>query len=387
MPQQAVKCSIYRGGTSRGIFFNKRDLPSDEGAMKKIFYQAIDVYNFSQIDGLGAATSHTSKIVVVGTQTKVGADINYTFYQMGIGAEIADADGTCGNLMSAVGPFAINEGLVKVGIGETIKKIIIYDTNIDKVIEAYVPVVKERAQTSGDYQMKGVIRSGAKIRMDIVKPGGGKTGVSLPLGAISGLAGLDKAYQVTFADIVNPLLLVEIKEFGYVGNESLSILSADVTFMERLKYLRNQAVVKIGWAKDQQDAGVQSPVIPRLAIIAPAMDYTTTSGKQVQAQDVDIIAKLLSFNKLHRTFAASGLYCLAASCCLQGTLANKLSGIHSVVTAQTIRIGHPDGIVKVRVQVQDGDVQYVGMDRTARLIMRGEVYCAADILAGGYTNV
>lgn len=353
MPQQAVKCSIYRGGTSRGIFFNKRDLPSDEGAMKKIFYQAIDVYNFSQIDGLGAATSHTSKIVVVGTPTKVGADINYTFYQMGIGAEIADADGTCGNLMSAVGPFAINEGLVKVGIGETIKKIIIYDTNIDKVIEAYVPVVKERAQTSGGYQMKGVIRSGAKIRMDIV----------------------------------NPLLLVEIKEFGYVGNESLSILSADVTFMERLKYLRNQAVVKIGWAKDQQDAGVQSPVIPRLAIIAPAMDYTTTSGKQVQAQDVDIIAKLLSFNKLHRTFAASGLYCLAASCCLQGTLANKLSGIHSVVTAQTIRIGHPDGIVKVRVQVQDGDVQYVGMDRTARLIMRGEVYCAADILAGGYTNV
>lgn len=378
MPQKAVKCAIYRGGTSRGIFFCKEDLPQDEQAMKNIFYQAIDVYNHSQIDGLGAATSHTSKVVVVGKPTKAGADVNYTFYQMGIGQELADADGTCGNLMSAVGQFAINEGLVAVEAAETMKKIIIYDTNIDKLIEEYVPVLDGKAKTSGDYHMKGVIAPGAKICMDIIKPGGSKTGKSLPLGSLTTVQGQGKAYQLSFVDIVNPLVLVDIRELGYQGNEALNVLSEDQVFMEHIKYLRNQAVVAVGWAENNAKASQVSPIIPRLAVLAPPMDYISTSGQQIKAQDVDIVGKLLSFNKMHRTFAASGLYCLAASCLLNGTVANRLARRLDTSIEQCVRIGHPDGVVEVRVQLdRAGDVLHVGMDRTARLIMRGEVFVAA----------
>ena len=375
MPQKPIRCAVYRGGTSRGLFFLKSDLPENDIERSRIFYEAIDSYNPSQIDGLGAATSHTSKIVVVGPPSRAGADVDYTFYQMGIGEKIADAEGTCGNLMSAVGPFAINEGLVAVGDNETVRKLVIYDININKMIEEYVPVINGKARTSGDYQMKGVIHPGAKIRMDILRPGGGKTGSTLPLGAICMLRGLDKIYEVTFADIVNPLLLVNIADFGYKGCEQLTELSADNIFMEKIKYLRNQAVVAIGWAKDPAEAREISPVIPRLALLAPPMDYVTTSGKTIRAHEVDIVAKLLSFNKLHRTFAASGLYCLAAACILSGTIADKLAGKNGGEGEQNIRIGHPDGVVEVRVQTDDkGDVQYVGMDRTARLIMQGEVY-------------
>lgn len=379
MLQTSIKCAIYRGGTSRGLFFHKKDLPTDVAAMKEIFYEAIDCYNPSQIDGLGAATSHTSKIVVIGESTKAGADVNYTFYQMGIGEQLADADGTCGNLMSAVGPFAINEGLVKVDPKETVKKVIIYDTNIDKLIEEYVPVTNGKAQVAGTYQMKGVVRSGAKIRMDIIQPGGGKTGGSLPLGAVCTLQGLDKAYTVTWADIVNPLVLVDMHDLGYTGKEALTILSGDNWFMCNIKYLREQAVVAIGWADSTQQAVEKSPVIPRLAVLSAPLDYTTTSGKTIRAADVDIVAKLLSLNKMHRTFAASGLYCLAASCLMQGTVANKLARPLDSSIEQTVRIGHPDGVVEVRVKLDaHGDVAYVGMDRTARLIMLGEIFVKQD---------
>lgn len=373
--QQAIRCAVYRGGTSRGLFFHKQDLPAAWKDKKRVFFNAIDAVNPSQIDGLGSATSHTSKVAVIAASERAEADVNYTFVQIGIGKPVADAAGTCSNLMAAVGAFAIDEGLVAVAADAAEQVVTVYDTNIGKLLKLTVPVEGGRAKVGGDYQMPGVAGGGAKIGVDILQPGGGKAGQTLPLGTVCTIKTADGSYEASFADIVNPLLFVDIRQFGLTGNESFEAIAAMTGLLETWRHLRDEAAVLAGMAADAAMAREKSPAIPRIAMVAPPQDYITTSGQRIAGGDIDILVRMLSMGNLHRTFAASGLYCVAAASLLPGTVPNRAANCRQGSGEQMIRIGHPGGVAAVRARLTaDGkDVAAVGMDRTARRIMQGEI--------------
>ncbi|MFC5604778.1 PrpF domain-containing protein [Sporosarcina koreensis] len=393
MSQFSVPCAVYRGGTSRGLFFHEKDLPDNQREIEEIFLQGIDAYNPSQVNGLGSGTSHTSKVVVIGPPSVEGADVDYTFFQIGIAEEIVDSEGTCGNLMAAVGPFAVDEGLVEVPQGAESVTVYAFNTNIGKMIRLQVPVSnpaasaglvnlptstgsnRPSARTSGDYLMPGLRLPGAKIVVDILSPGGGKTGYTLPAGKVADLHTEGKGHAASLIDLVNPFVYIEAESLGLEGQELFNDLTARPGLLELLEVMRREGSCRMG-LKQTVEAAALSKAIPKIAIVASPMDYTTSSGKRIAKDDVDIVAKMVSMNRFHRTFAGSGLYNLAAACLLPGTVPNRCSNLSASTEERIIRIGHPDGIAEVRVRLTQDlqDVDYVGLDRTARRIMKGDLY-------------
>lgn len=369
MAQFSIPCSVYRGGTSRGLFFHEKDLPQDEAKRNKIFLNGIDAFNISQINGLGSGTSHSSKVVVIG---KNELEINYTFYQIGIGSPVVDDKGTCGNLMAAVGAFAVNEGLVAVAPSLKNIEIPVFNTNVNMKIMINVPLENGKAKVTGDYLMPGIVKPGAKFNIDILKPGGAKTGETIPLGVTSRL----KNHEISFIDAVNPFVFVAADTFGLSGTEPASDISGNVNLMKELNSIRDEAAVAVGFAETIEEAKTTSGAVPKIAIVAKAQNYITTSGKEIKQEEIDILAKMISMGSVHRTFAGSGLYNLAAATVLPGTIPNQVSGIQYSGENQLIRIGHPDGIAEVRVSLnsKETDINSVGLERTAREIMKGQIY-------------
>lgn len=375
MSQYSVPCVVYRGGTSRGLFFHKRDLPDSKEQQMQIFLNGIDAYNLSQVNGLGSGTSHTSKVVVISPSNEEGIDIDYTFYQIGIGQEIVDDKGTCGNLMAAVGPFAIDEGLVKANPSDNYVTVNVFNTNIQKEIKIQVPVVNGKAKVTGNYLMSGLMKPGAKIIVDLLHPGGGKTGKTLPLGAESSVSTTIKEYHASFVDVVNPFVFLSSRQFDLKGSETLAELTSNELLLEELDTIRNQMTFAAGMAKSEQEAKSTSPAVPKIGIVAEPQDYVTTTGRCIKKEEVDLVARMISMGKFHRTFAGSGLYCLAAAAMLPGTIPNQLLKRNHELK-QTIRIGHPDGIVEIRVSLTEDqkDILSVGLDRTARRIIKGDLF-------------
>lgn len=376
MTQFSIPCTVYRGGTSRGLFFHKSDLPEQLEMQKNIFLAGIDAYNVSQVNGLGSGTSHTSKVVVIAPPSVEGADVNYTFVQVGIGKEMIDANGTCGNLMAAVGAFVIDEGLVQVDPLDDYAEVTVYDTNIGKMLKLQVPVLNGQAKVTGDYLMPGLAKPGAKIKVDIVNPGGGKTGLTMPLGTTYTLKTDSSTYELSFVDIVNPFVFVSSQALGVKGTEPNSEISANVSLMQEMDRIRDEMAVAAGMAGTLEQARLETPSVPKIAMVAEPQDYRTTSGRQIKAEEVDIIIKMVSMSLLHRTCSASGLYNIAAAALLPGTIPNLLARKKDSGKEHVMRIGHPDGIVELRVTLtEDGkDIASVGVDRTARRIMKGDLF-------------
>lgn len=375
MSQISVRCVVYRGGTSRGLFFHEKDLPTNKELQSRIFLEGIDAYNPSQINGLGSGTSHSSKVMVISEPSVKGADLDYTFYQIGIGEAVVDDEGTCGNLMGAIGAFAVDEGLVQTNSSDDYMTVSAFNKNINKMIKMRVPVTNGKAKVSGDYLMPGIVTPGAKIIVNILSPGGGKTGKTIPIGLKTTVATQKEKYQASFVDIVNPFVFVDASDFGLSGSEFNSGLNADKDLLSELEEIRLKMAVAGGVAKNEEEAK-NIPSIPKIAIVASPHDYVTSAGKEIKADDIDIVAKMVSMKKFHRTFAGSGLYNLAATALLEGTIPNQFSRKKDGSIEQIIRIGHPEGIAEVRVNLTEDqrDVASVGLDRTARRILKGDLY-------------
>ncbi|MEH7235603.1 PrpF domain-containing protein [Bacillus sp. JJ1562] len=371
--QFSIPCVVYRGGTSRGIFFNKKDLPKDIDAKKNIFMAGIDAYNPSQVNGLGSGTSHTSKVCVIGKSIG-SADIDYTFYQIGIGEELVDDKGTCGNLMAAVGAYAVDEGLVSVDSSQKSVKVTVCNTNINKMLTIHVPVAGGKAKVNGDFSVPGLKLPGAKFSVNILEPGGGKTGSTLPSGASFLLQTGEKSYNVSFVDVVNPFVFVLASELGIKGTEKNDVLSQNHELLKEIENIRLHAAVAAGMSPSLE-AAKETPSVPKIAIIEESQDYVTSSGTVVKAEEVDIVAKMLSMGKFHRTFAGSGLYCIAAAALLPNTIVNQYAR-KKEIKEEMIRVGHPDGIAEVKVGLTEDktDVAYVGLERTARRIIKGDLF-------------
>ena len=375
MSQYSIPCSVYRGGTSRGLYFLEKDLPADAAERDRAFLAAIDSYNPSQVNGLGGTTSSTSKVCVVAPSSRPGADVDWTFYQLGVASPVVDSKGTCGNLMAGVGAFAVDQGLVPVDPGQIMAVVNVYNVNIKKIIRMEVPVIGGRARVGGDYAIPGVLGTGAMMALSIMNPGGELTGTQLSLGAATDVALDGKTYTVTFSDLINPFIFIAASDLGLTGTEPLKAVAADQDLLDTLNAIRDKVAVLCGIAKDEQEAREKKPNVPKIAMVAPPADYVTTGGETVRAGDVDMLIKVVSMGKFHRTSPGSGMYNLAASALLPGTVPHAVAGFAPGTTERMVRIGHPEGVVEVKAVLNpDGGLATVGMERTARLIMRGEVF-------------
>lgn len=382
-PQRRIRAVFVRGGTSRALLFHRADLPADRSAWDAIFLAALGSPDPSgrQLDGLGGGISSLSKVAVVGPPTHPEADVDYTFGQVEVTRPFVDYAGNCGNISSAIGPFAIDEGLVSARKPHTLVRI--HNTNTRKLIHAHVPVAGGAAAVSGDFVLPGVPGTGARIALDFLDPGGAVTGHLLPTGHardVLDVPGIG-AIAASLVDATNPVVFVRAKDLGLEGTEHPDILDAEPGLAERLEAIRAAATVRMGLARDALEATGRSPALPKIAIVAPPSAYRSLAGEVVAPSAVDLVARIVSMGKVHRAFALTGAMCLAVATRVEGSLPHEAA--HALAPTGDVRVGHPSGVLAVAATVERGAgaapvARTVTVYRTARRLMEGCVCIPAD---------
>jgi probable AcnD-accessory protein PrpF len=379
--QLRLPAAFMRGGTSKGLFFRGGVLPDDTLERNRILSRAIGGGDplRKQIDGLGGATSSTSKAVVVSRSKRPGFDVDYLFAQVGVDTAHVDWQGSCGNLASAVGPFAIEEGLVEAVEGVTTVRI--WQVNTGKEILAHVPTRDGQPQVEGDFKIDGVPHLGAEIKLDFMEPGGGLCGRLLPTGSVKdrlqveGLGGI----EVTMVDAGNPCVMVAAADVGLSGSELPDEINADPAALARLEAVRAAGAVRMGLAQTVQQATRERPSVPKIAILAAPAKYRTSAGAVVSAADVDVLVRMVSMGRLHHTIPGTGAVALAVGCALPGSVPGRLAG--RTAGQGSIRLGHPAGVMAVSAEVMADETpgsggwfaRRVTLGRTARRLMEGWV--------------
>lgn len=375
MDQRRIRCTIMRAGTSKGIFLHENDLPSRTEERDKTVLKIFGSPDVRQIDGLGGADPLTSKLAIIGPSSRPDADVDYTFGQVSIGEAYIDYSGNCGNISSGVGPFAVDEGLVKAV--EPITKVRIYNTNTGKILVAEVPVKDGKAKVKGDYQIAGVPGSGAKEMMDFAGTAGAVTGKMLPTGKtvdVIEVEGLGKI-EASIVDVANPVVFVRAADLGLTGVETPAEIDGNKKILEILENIRAKAAVMIGMAKTEKEATQKSPAFPMLAFVSPPQEYKDfTTGKKIKAEDVDLVSRLMFMQVMHKTYAGTGTTCTGAAAKIPGTIAHEVTKSDNLL----VRIGHPAGVIEIEVETAyEGNnmvLKRAAFGRTARRIMDGYVY-------------
>ena len=349
MSQDFIPVAFLRGGTSKGLFFHARDLPADRAARDAIFLSALgspDPYG-RQLDGMGGGISSLSKAVIIGPSTHPDADLDYTFAQVSVDKPVVDWSGNCGNLSSAVGPFAVDEGIVRPN-GET-AVVRIFNTNTRKIIRSTFPLQDGRAATDGTMAIPGVQGFGAPVKLDFLTPGGATTGKLLPTGHVTDwldVEGLGRL-EVSCVDAANACVFVRARDLGLTGRELPDALDANTDLLATLQKIRRAASVAMGIAKDEHEARTIAGV-PIIGFVAPAMDAPTLSGIPIAASEVDLTARFLSNGQPHRALPLTASLCTAVAARIEGTVAHQAAG---GATDGPIRIGMPSGILTVDADV------------------------------------
>lgn len=370
-----VRCAIYRGGTSRGLFFHSCDLPNDTGAQDDLILAVMGSPDARQIDGLGGATSHTSKAAIIGTSDHPEADIDYTFLQVGIDRPIVDRRGMCGNLLAAVGLFAVDEGLIKAE--EPVTTVRVRNLNTNSLFHVLIPVKGGRSVTQGDYRVAGVPKAGAHIRVEFLSPHGHVTGRLLPTGNPRDLVEVDgRPYGVTIVDASNPVVFVHLSDFGLSGTESVQYLNSKGDLLGLLERVRSKCAQLLGLVSDEQRAGLDSPILPRLCLLSQPVEYLASTGEVIFPSKQDVTCKMLSMQLFHQSFAVTAAVCLGVATMIKGSIPNEIVELGG--WPERLRIGHPGGVMDVEVtgKLRRGtDFQgRVAVGRTARRLMDGFAY-------------
>lgn len=374
--QKRIRCTIMRGGTSKGVFFHAQDLPADPDARDRVLLAAFGSPDPRQIDGLGGANSLTSKTAIIAPSRRAGADVDYTFGQVSIDAPLVDYRGNCGNISSAVGPFVIDEGLLSVQ--EPITTVRIFNTNTGKIIEAAVPVVDGATAVDGDCAIAGVPGRGAPINLTFVDPGGAVTGQLLPTGRPTDRLSIpDRGeLEVSLVDAGNPAVFFRAQDVGLSATETPAELEAQPGVLALFEQIRSQAAVMMGLVDDAAQATEQSPAVPKVAAVGPPATYKSTAGDEVSAAAVDLVARTMSMQRPHRAYAITGAIALAAAAALPDTV---VAGLLSpkFEAGGRLRMGHPAGTMALEVESAPGTPQphlRVTVVRTARRLLDGHVY-------------
>jgi 2-methylaconitate cis-trans-isomerase PrpF len=380
-----LRCSILRGGTSKAVFFLANDLPPERAAIEPILLNVFGSPDIRQIDGLGGATSQTSKAAIIGPSTRPDADVDYTFAQVTVGEPLVDWGGNCGNISAAVGPFAIDQGFVRAV--EPITTVRVHNTNTGKIILEHVPVVGGRAASDGDYAVPGVPGTSARILLEFSDPGGSVTGKLLPTGRPCDEVKLDdgRVFSVSIVDAGNPVVFVAAEALGFTGLELPLEIEANVEATDTLEAIRGVVAEWLGLVPDRHDATKVTPGLPKVGYVARPMAYRTTADVDIAESAVDVTGRLMSMQTAHRSYMATGAIATAAAAFIDGTIVNAVvRPIGERPLAESIRIGHPYGVMEA---VVNGDgpaalpvIRGVAVGRTARHILDGQVWVPRRLL-------
>ena len=378
---EMLRCAIVRGGTSKGVFIMKNELPENptrRDAVIRAIYGSPDV---RQIDGLGGADVLTSKLAIISPSTRKDADVDYTFGQVSFETDLIDYNGNCGNISAAVGPFAIDEGLVEPK--EPVTVVRIHLTNSDNILTAEVPVKNGKAMVEGDCSIDGCPGTGAKIVLDWSDTAGAITGGLLPTGNAQDAFDIEgKQYAVSLVDVGNLLVFIKASTLGMRGTESPQEIEGNKTLMETIEKIRGRAAVICGLVKKPEEAAVKSPYNPFVAIVSPPANYTTISGTEVKAADIDIVSRLLFMLRMHKTYPGTGTVCTGAAARIPGSIVAEVMR-EEATSCLTLRIGHPGGVIPVESDAEiNGDIvtlKRAAIYRTARRIMEGYVYVRKSV--------
>ncbi len=378
MPQQRrLRCVLMRGGTSRGLYVMRSELPKDPILRDQVILAMYGSPDVRQIDGIGGADSLTSKLAIIGPPTREDADVDYTFGQVSITAPFVDYAGNCGNISSGVGPFAIDEGLVDAV--EPVTQVSIHQTNTRSMIVAEVPVIDGKASVDGDYRIAGVPGSGARIGMDFSDTAGAVTGRILPTGNPRDTLEVEGVGQIelSIVDAGNPVVFLRASSLGLQGTESPTEIDADAKLLDSIERVRGHAARLVGMVADWQEAADLSPYVPFIALVEPPQDYTSyATGEKVARENMDFVSRLLFMLRMHKAYPITGTVCTGAAARIPGTI------VHEVADRSPdeglVRIGHPSGVVEVETEVENSDsgpiLRRASVGRTARRIMEGYIF-------------
>lgn len=378
-------CVYMRGGTSKAVFFHEKDLPGDRSLWPDIFLKVMGTPDAKQIDGMGGTHPTTSKIAVIAPSEREGIDVDYTFFQIGVDKAVVEDHANCGNISSAVGPFAVDEGLADVTAPVTVVRI--YNTNTGKVIEEHVRVKDGKAAVKGEQAITGVPGTGAPIDMYFERPGGAATGKLFPSGNkrdILSAPGYDPV-EVTLIDCSNPVVCIRAEDLGLAGTE-LAELGRREALMRHVEAIRSVAAVKFGFVEKWEEATERSLSVPKVAIVSRPQDYVSQDGRQIRAAEMDICSRVISVGAFHKTHPITVGIAVASAARIAGTVVHELvaagridetAADRNAAAASAIEeflIGQPYGITPIRLQLEGENVLKGGTVRTARRIMDGWVY-------------
>jgi hypothetical protein len=371
-----IPCAIYRGGTSKPIFFLEKDLPRDGKARDEVVLAAFGSPDLRQIDGLGGADPLTSKVAYIGPPSVRDADVDYTFGYVGIRDPVIDYTGNCGNTSAAVGPFALLRGLIEAH--EPVTKVRIYNTNTKKIIVGEFPVVNGEFDSEGEFRIDGVPGSGSKILLDFLDSGGAVTGKLLPTGKVKEDVKFPTlgTLTVSMVDAANPFVFVRATDLGMKDDATSDQIAADEPLLKKCEEIRSVVAEIMGIAK-KEEATQKSPGVPKIALVSPPTNYQTPKGK-VDSRDVDVIARMTALQKLHKAYAVTGAVCLGAAAKVEGTIVNEIYRRVRPDNPPAVRIGHPSGTIQVEIETRSENggliLSKAALARTARLLMDGNVY-------------
>ena len=383
--QLRIPATYMRGGTSKGVFFRLDDLPEDLRAPGKardaLLLRVIgspDPYG-KHTDGMGGATSSTSKVVIIAKSSVPDHDVDYLYGQVPVEGDFIDWSGNCGNLSSAVGPFAIANGLVDPArvTRDGICTVRIWQANIHKTIVAHVPMRDGEVQETGDFALDGVTFPAAEIALEFLDPAdeGEDGGAMFPTGNL--VDDLDVPGIGTFkATLINagvPTIFIEAAALGYDGRELQGAINEDKSALSKLEAIRVVGAVRMGLISDVSQAAAR-PLTPKIAFVGPPKDYVSSSGKPVRATDIDLLARAISMGKLHHAMMGTASVAIATAAAVPGTVVNAAAGGG---TRDAVRFGHPSGTLRVGADVKQVEGQWVAtkavMSRSARVLMEGAV--------------
>ena len=385
LPQIRVPATYLRGGTSKGVFFRLQDLPEAAQqpgpARDRLFQRVIgspDPYG-AQIDGMGGATSSTSKCVILSKSTRAGHDVDYLYGQVSIDKDFVDWSGNCGNLSTAAGAFAIHAGLVEADRipDHGVCVVRIWQANIGKTIIAHVPVAGGQVQETGGFELDGVAFPAAEIVLEFMDPSddGEEGGAMFPTGHLVDdleVPGIG-TFKATMINAGIPTVFVNAADIGYQGTELREDINGDPAQLARFEKIRVAGALRMGLIQTPEEAATRQHT-PKIAFVSPPKDYTASSGKTIAAADVDLLVRALSMGKLHHAMMGTCAVAIGTAAAIPGTLVNLAAGGGE---RAAVRFGHPSGTLRVGAEAKQDNGQWTVtkavMSRSARILMEGWV--------------
>ncbi len=385
MRQIKLRAVFMRGGTSKAVMFRREDLPRDQALWAPIFLGVIGSPdpNGRQLDGMGGGISSLSKVCVIGPPSRSDADVDYTFAQVSVKDASVDYSGNCGNMSSAVGPFAVDEGIVTAHGDEAVVRI--HNTNTKKIIVSRFRMDDGAAAVDGDFVLPGVAGTGAPVRLDFLDPGGAGTGKLLPTGNTLDELEADGygRIEASMIDAANPCVFVPAEALGMTGVEMPDEIEANRDLLARLDAIRLAASVRMGITRTTDDAR-RKPSIPKVAMVTGPHDAPTLAGERLDADAADVTVRMISVGQPHRAVPLTGAMCLAVASRLSGSVVNRVARRPNSPD-DPVRIAQPSGLTVVGASVRrEGDAwmaAHATVYRTARRLMDGAVYVRASMFS------